>query len=71
MDEAEVLFSVDGALGVITLNRPKVLNALTRTMVNQMDAQLRRWAGDPAIKAVVVQANGGRAFCAGGDIRAL
>lgn len=67
----EVLLSQDGALGRITLNRPKALNALTLTMVRAMDAQLRAWATDPSIKAVVVEGSGDRAFCAGGDIRAL
>jgi enoyl-CoA hydratase len=69
--EAEVLFSKDGALGRILLNRPKALNALTLNMVRLIDAQLRVWAEDPSVKAVVIEGAGDRAFCAGGDIRAL
>jgi enoyl-CoA hydratase len=69
--EPEVLFSQDGALGRIVLNRPKALNALTLGMVRAMDAQLRQWARDPSVKAVAVEGAGERAFCAGGDIRAL
>jgi enoyl-CoA hydratase len=70
-DEAEVLFERRGAVGLITLNRPKALNALTHGMCLAMKAQLDVWAVDPAIKTVVVRGAGERAFCAGGDIRAL
>jgi enoyl-CoA hydratase len=70
-DEAEVLFERRGALGLITLNRPKALNALTHGMCVQMKAELDQWAKDEAIKSVAVKGSGDRAFCAGGDIRAL
>ena len=70
-DEPEVLFERKGALGLITLNRPKALNALTHGMCLEMHAQLHAWAGDPAVKSVAVRGAGDRAFCAGGDIRAL
>ena len=70
-DEGEVLFERRGALGLITLNRPKALNALTHGMCLAMKTQLDAWAGDAAIKAVAVRGAGERAFCAGGDIRAL
>ena len=69
--EQEVQFSHDGMLGRIVLNRPKALNALTLDMVRLMDAQLRSWARDPSIKAILIEGSGERAFCAGGDIRAL
>jgi len=67
----EVLFERQGRAGVITLNRPKALNALTLNMVDAMDAQLRSWRNDPAVELVIVRGAGERAFCAGGDIRAL
>ena len=67
----EVLFERQGRAGVITLNRPKALNALTLNMVDAMDAQLRSWRNDPAVEMVIVKGAGERAFCAGGDIRAL
>lgn len=67
----EVLFAQDGALGRITLNRPKALNALTLNMVRLMDARLRAWAREPSVKAILIEGAGERAFCAGGDIRAL
>jgi enoyl-CoA hydratase/carnithine racemase len=67
----DVLFEQRGAAGIITLNRPKALNALTRDMCLRMKAQLEDWAKDPNIKAAVIRGAGERAFCAGGDIRAL
>lgn len=70
-DEAEVLFSRDGVAGIITLNRPKALNALTLNMVRAIHPQLKAWAADDAVELVIVEAVGEKAFCAGGDIRAL
>lgn len=70
-EDAEVLFERHGALGLITLNRPKALNALTHDMCVRMKAQLDQWAKDDAVKAVAIRGAGDRAFCAGGDIRAL
>jgi enoyl-CoA hydratase len=67
----EVLFETRGAVGLITLNRPKALNALTRDMCLAMKAQLDAWAGDMQVKTIVAQGSGERAFCAGGDIRSL
>jgi enoyl-CoA hydratase len=66
----DILAAVNGRLGVITLNRPKALNALTLAMVEQLTAILTAWAGDPAIDAVLLQGTG-RAFCAGADVRAI
>ncbi len=70
-ESPEILFEKRGHAGLITLNRPKALNALTLSMVRQMHPQLAEWAGDPAIAHVVVRAAGEKAFCAGGDIRQL
>jgi enoyl-CoA hydratase len=70
-EENEVLFERRGTLGLITLNRPKALNALTRTMCLGMKRQLDAWANDNAVQSVVIRGAGERAFCAGGDIRAL
>jgi len=71
MSEAEILFERRGTVGLITLNRPKALNALTLAMVRAMMPQMKAWAKDDAVKAVVVRSAGDRGFCAGGDIRAL
>ncbi|NKB50084.1 MAG: enoyl-CoA hydratase/isomerase family protein [Alphaproteobacteria bacterium] len=70
-DTSEVIFESRGALGIITLNKPQALNALSLAMVEAMEPQLHAWAGDASISAVVIQGAGDRAFCAGGDIRDL
>jgi enoyl-CoA hydratase len=67
----EILFERRAAAGLVTLNRPKALNAVTHAMVRRLRAQLDAWAQDPAITRIVVTAAGERAFSAGGDIRAL
>ena len=67
----DILFSRSGDWGVVTLNREKALNALNWDMVKAMRARLVRWAGDQAVKAVLVTAVGEKSFCAGGDIRWL
>jgi enoyl-CoA hydratase len=60
-----------GALGLLTLDRPQALNALTHGMINALAASLTQWRKDDGVKAVVIRGNGERAFCAGGDIRAV
>jgi enoyl-CoA hydratase len=67
----DIIFERRGAAGIITLNRPKALNAVTHPMVLALRAQLDRWATDDAVTRVVITAAGERAFSAGGDIRAL
>lgn len=69
--ERPVLAAVRNHIGHLTLNRPAGLNAVNLEMVRLLDQQLRAWAVDPAIHAVVLRANGEKAFCAGGDIRSL
>ena len=71
MSEPEILFERRGCIGVITMNRPKALNALTLDMCQLMGPQLAKWDDDHAIKAVVIEGAGEKGFCAGGDIRAL
>jgi enoyl-CoA hydratase/carnithine racemase len=68
---AEILFEKRGAAGLVTLNRPAALNAVTHAMVLALRAQLDVWAEDASITRVVIQAAPGRAFSAGGDIRHL
>ncbi|HKQ43815.1 MAG TPA: enoyl-CoA hydratase/isomerase family protein [Rhizomicrobium sp.] len=60
-----------GSLGLLTLDRPQALNALTHGMIKALTAQLQSWAADDAIKSVAIRGAGTRAFCAGGDIRAV
>jgi enoyl-CoA hydratase len=67
----DAICTTRGPLGHILLNRPKALNALTLPMVEVIAPALSAWAADPAIKAVVIRGAGDRAFCAGGDVRAV
>jgi enoyl-CoA hydratase len=61
----------EGVLGRLTLDRPGALNALDLGMIHTMLAALEAWEDDPQVRAVVLDAAGGRAFCAGGDIGVL
>jgi enoyl-CoA hydratase len=71
MSEPEVLVEKRGCGGFLLLNRPKALNALNLNMVRLIAAALDDWERDESIARVVVTGAGGRAFCAGGDIRLL
>jgi enoyl-CoA hydratase len=71
MESPDILFERRGVAGIVTLNRPKALNAVTHEMVRALARQLAAWAGDAAVTRVVIRAAGERAFSAGGDIRAL
>ena len=67
----EIVLERQGGLGLITLNRPKALNTLSLAMYRVFDPQLVTWGGDPRIHALAVRGAGDRAFCAGGDVRAI
>jgi len=67
----DILFSQNGQLGIISLNRAKALNALTLDMILALQRQLTAWQEDDSVRAIVLQSNSGNAFCAGGDIRSL
>ncbi|XP_072301396.1 3-hydroxyisobutyryl-CoA hydrolase, mitochondrial [Eucyclogobius newberryi] len=69
--EPEVLLQRVGRAGVITMNRPKVLNALNLSMIRTIYPQLKKWELDSDTDLVIIKAIGGKAFCAGGDIRAV
>lgn len=71
MSERPVFSAVRNHVGHLTLDRPAGLNALTLEMVRLLHQQLSAWEQDPQIHAVVLRANGEKAFCAGGDIRSL
>ncbi|MEY4706644.1 MAG: short-chain-enoyl-CoA hydratase [Pseudomonadota bacterium] len=60
-----------GSLGLLTLDRPAALNALTHGMINALAGQLSAWAADDTVGCVAIRGAGDRAFCAGGDIRAV
>lgn len=65
--EQPILTETRGRVGIITLNRPERLNALTGAMQTQMQAQIRDWNAAPDIGAIVI-AGTGRAFSAGADV---
>jgi hypothetical protein len=71
MSEAEILFDVKDGLGVMTLNRPKVLNSLSHGIILEMERVMPEWEKDPSIEAVVLRGAGDRAFSAGGDVAGL
>ncbi|MFI8825524.1 enoyl-CoA hydratase/isomerase family protein [Streptomyces sp. NPDC053431] len=71
LPEPEVLVRTEGRAGLLTLNRPRAINALTHGMVRRIDEALTAWEHDPAVTTVVLRGAGERGLCAGGDIRAI
>jgi enoyl-CoA hydratase len=69
--EADILFERRGTAGLVTLNRSNALNAVTGAMVRALARKLIEWEVDRAVTRVILTAAGGRAFSAGGDLRAL
>lgn len=68
---ADLLVHRHGAIGHLSLNRPKALHALTLEMCHAMSAALTAWAQDDGVEAVILDHAEGRGFCAGGDIAFL
>lgn len=68
---ADILFSSQGLLGIIILNRPQALNALSLAMIKAIQQQLAVWENDARVRVIIIKAAPGKAFCAGGDIRWL
>jgi enoyl-CoA hydratase len=71
MNDDEILFDRRGGLASLTINRPQALNALTLANYRRIAPALAAWAADPSVHAVIVRGAGDRAFCAGGDVRAV
>ncbi len=71
VSQESVLFETTNGVLTITLNRPKALNALSLEMIRAMDPVLRAAAIDASVRCVILQGAGERAFCAGGDVRAV
>ena len=67
----ELAVEIDSGVATLTLNRPAVLNALSFGMLEALTECLDAWESDEAVATIVLRGAGGRAFCAGGDIRAL
>ncbi len=68
---AELITRIQGHAGIISLNKPGSLHALTLNMVHAMTAQLIAWREDPEVQAIILDHAEGRGFCAGGDIAHL
>src|SRR6202140_3197229 len=69
--EPEVIARREGSVGMIRLNRPKAINAMTLEMSLAVDAALDQFEADPAVALVLLEGAGERGLCAGGDIRGL
>src|ERR1700709_1542319 len=69
--EPDLIVRREGAAGVIRLNRPKAINAVTLEMFRDVDKALDQFEADPAIALILLEGAGERGLCAGGDIRTL
>ena len=67
-DDRPIVTEIVDGVGVLTLSRPRKINAVTVEMLGLIDAALDGWQHDPAVTAVVLRGAGERGFCAGGDI---
>jgi 3-hydroxyisobutyrate dehydrogenase len=67
----DISIRITGRAGRITLQRPQALNAMTYEMCLAIETALDEWRDDPAVACVVMDAEGDRAFCSGGDIADL
>lgn len=70
-EEGDLIVRREGAAGVIRLNRPKAINAMTLEMSIGIDAALDRFETDPEVGLIILEGAGERGLCAGGDIRGL
>ncbi|MFA1671935.1 enoyl-CoA hydratase/isomerase family protein [Rhizobium mongolense] len=70
-EDEHILVERRGSAGIIRLNRPRALNSLTMGMIRAISSVLDRYERDPSIATVLIVGEGERAFCSGGDIRAL
>jgi enoyl-CoA hydratase len=71
LPEGDLIARREGACGVIRLNRPKAINAVTLEMFRDVDKALDAFEADPAVAVILLEGAGERGLCAGGDIRAL
>src|SRR3954451_18178136 len=69
--EPDLIARREGGAGVIRLNRPKAINAVTLEMFREVDRALDAFEADPAVGVILLEGAGERGLCAGGDIRAL
>ncbi|HYZ34321.1 MAG TPA: enoyl-CoA hydratase/isomerase family protein [Crenalkalicoccus sp.] len=70
-EEPTLVARREGAAGTLLMNRPRALNALDTGMIAAFQAVLDAWKDDASVRLVVLEGAGGRAFCAGGDVRRI
>ncbi|MGA7806788.1 enoyl-CoA hydratase/isomerase family protein [Bradyrhizobium sp.] len=71
LPEPDLIARREGSAGIIRLNRPKAINAVTLEMFREIETALDAFEADPAVALIVLEGAGERGLCAGGDIRAL
>ncbi|APT92945.1 3-hydroxyisobutyryl-CoA hydrolase [Corynebacterium phocae] len=71
MTDAPVLTSIRNRTGIVELNRPKALNSLNLEMIELISEALEQWRDDDSVDQILVKSNHPKAFCAGGDVRAV
>jgi enoyl-CoA hydratase len=69
--EGDLIARKEGSAGILRLNRPKAINAVTLEMFHDIDKALDVFEADPAVSVILLEGAGERGLCAGGDIRAL
>jgi len=70
MEYQEILVDSQGAVGAITLNSPKTINALSRNMILELTAALESFRADASVKVIIIKANG-KHFCSGHDLKEM
>lgn len=70
-EEPPILTDVADGVAVLTLNRPRALNAINLEMLHAMWDHVTRWRDDQNVSAVIIKGAGDKAFSAGGDVRAV
>ena len=71
MSDESLLASVEDGIARVTLNRPDVRNALSRTMIRELGQALTAFEADPAARVIVLAGAGDKAFCAGADLKGV
>lgn len=67
----DTLARVVGRVGVLTLNKPNSINALSRAMIRRITETVTAWQDERAVEVVLIRSSNKRGFCAGGDIRVV
>ena len=71
LNDGDLIAEREGRVGIIRLNRPKAINALTLQMMRDIDRAITAFEHDDSVSVILLEGEGERGLCAGGDIRAL